>query len=42
MKSHKPYDRIFVVQHGTLICDDVDHDKNGVVIRHYHRLEIVI
>ena len=33
MKSHTPSKRIFVLQHGTLICDNVDHNEKGVVVR---------
>ena len=32
MKTHKPKNRIFVVQHSTLTCDDGNHNENGVVV----------
>ena len=33
MNGHKPYNRIFVVQHRTLTCDNGDHYENDVVVR---------
>ena len=32
MKTHKPKNRIFVVQHSTLTCDDGNNNENGVVV----------